>query len=185
MITVAFYYTRMPRPAPLPPCCPCAVERISVSKDLRRRFLPALRKQGIDAHRGLIYTVQSRPSDGMADVAVSKTVVERRVSSNLTSGTIDVSRRLGAFFYFRVPFGTTARFSISLRNFIDEAFFRHYNTYLRISACHERGPLAQLVEQGTFNPKAAGSTPSRPTMHDLYEAGRMPAFFVLPRWAMV
>ena len=26
------------------------------------------------------------------------------------------------------------------------------------------GPLAQLVEQGTFNPKVAGSTPSRPTI---------------------
>ena len=26
------------------------------------------------------------------------------------------------------------------------------------------GPLAQLVEQGTFNPKVAGSIPSRPTM---------------------
>ena len=25
------------------------------------------------------------------------------------------------------------------------------------------GPLAQLVEQGTFNPKVAGSTPARPT----------------------
>ena len=25
------------------------------------------------------------------------------------------------------------------------------------------GPLAQLVEQGTFNPKVAGSNPSRPT----------------------
>ena len=26
-----------------------------------------------------------------------------------------------------------------------------------------RGPLAQLVEQGTFNPKVAGSSPARPT----------------------
>ena len=26
------------------------------------------------------------------------------------------------------------------------------------------GPLAQLVEQGTFKPKVAGSTPSRPTI---------------------
>ena len=34
----------------------------------------------------------------------------------------------------------------------------------RILAHCRRGPLAQLVEQGTFNPKVAGSTPSRPTM---------------------
>lgn len=27
-----------------------------------------------------------------------------------------------------------------------------------------RGPLAQSVEQGTFNPKVAGSIPSRPTI---------------------
>ena len=27
----------------------------------------------------------------------------------------------------------------------------------------QRGPLAQLVEQGTFNPKVAGSIPARPT----------------------
>lgn len=47
-----------------------------------------------------------------------------------------------------------------------------------MSACYERGPLAQLVEQGTFNPKAAGSTPSRPTMHDVLEGRAMPAFFV-------
>lgn len=31
-------------------------------------------------------------------------------------------------------------------------------------ALERRGPLAQLVEQGTFNPKVAGSTPSRPTI---------------------
>ena len=31
-------------------------------------------------------------------------------------------------------------------------------------ACSGRGPLAQLVEQGTFNPKVAGSIPSRPTI---------------------
>ena len=33
------------------------------------------------------YNALSRPSDGMADVAVSKTVVERRASSTLASGT--------------------------------------------------------------------------------------------------
>ena len=38
-----------------------------------------------------------------------------------------------------------------------------------------RGPLAQLAEQGTFNPKVAGSIPSRPTIRD--------AFFF--RWAVV
>jgi hypothetical protein len=27
------------------------------------------------------------------------------------------------------------------------------------------GPLAQLVEQGTLNPKVEGSNPSRPTFH--------------------
>jgi hypothetical protein len=26
------------------------------------------------------------------------------------------------------------------------------------------GPVAQLVEQGTFNPKVAGSIPARPTL---------------------
>ena len=31
-------------------------------------------------------------------------------------------------------------------------------------ACDGAGPLAQLVEQGTFNPKVAGSIPSRPTI---------------------
>src|SRR4051794_38891258 len=29
-----------------------------------------------------------------------------------------------------------------------------------------RGPLAQLVEQGTLNPKVAGSTPARPPSSD-------------------
>ncbi len=28
------------------------------------------------------------------------------------------------------------------------------------------GPLAQLVEQGTLNPKVVGSTPTRPTIQD-------------------
>ena len=27
------------------------------------------------------------------------------------------------------------------------------------------GPLAQVVEQGTFNPKVVGSNPTRPTIH--------------------
>jgi hypothetical protein len=29
-----------------------------------------------------------------------------------------------------------------------------------------QGPVAQLVEQGTFNPKVAGSSPARPTRTD-------------------
>src|SRR4029079_9898441 len=33
----------------------------------------------------------------------------------------------------------------------------------RASYTQMRGPLAQLVEQGTFNPKVAGSSPARPT----------------------
>ena len=32
----------------------------------------------------------------------------------------------------------------------------------RIAILHVRGPVAQLVEQGTFNPKVAGSSPARP-----------------------
>ncbi len=36
------------------------------------------------------YTFLLRPSDGMADVTVSKTVVETRVGSNPTSGTITI-----------------------------------------------------------------------------------------------
>ena len=32
------------------------------------------------------------------------------------------------------------------------------------------GPLAQLVEQGTFNPKVAGSSPARPTRKGLQSA---------------
>jgi hypothetical protein len=32
------------------------------------------------------------------------------------------------------------------------------------------GPLAQLVEQGTFNPKVAGSNPARPIKRQLYSA---------------
>ena len=43
------------------------------------------------------------------------------------------------------------------------------------------GPLAQLVEQGTFNPKAAGSIPSRPTT-DFSKDGVLPPFSY---WAMV
>src|SRR4051794_26972209 len=30
------------------------------------------------------------------------------------------------------------------------------------SVTPQRGPVAQLVEQGTFNPKVAGSSPARP-----------------------
>ena len=44
-----------------------------------------------------------------------------------------------------------------------------------------RGPLAQLVEQGTFNPKVAGSIPSRPT---IYPAGCAQPSGSL-RWAIV
>ncbi len=36
--------------------------------------------------------------------------------------------------------------------------------YFRIINCFSSAPLAQLVEQGTFNPKAAGSIPSRRTI---------------------
>ena len=50
-----------------------------------------------------VYNAPLRPSDGMADVAVSKTVVERRASSNLASGTISIpERRSGVFFLFCV-----------------------------------------------------------------------------------
>ena len=31
------------------------------------------------------------------------------------------------------------------------------------SYTRREGPVAQLVEQGTFNPKVVGSTPTRPT----------------------
>src|SRR5215217_4406138 len=39
--------------------------------------------------------------------------------------------------------------------------------------CHtvdRRGPVAQLVEQGTFNPKVAGSIPARPILNCLFAA---------------
>ena len=32
---------------------------------------------------------------------------------------------------------------------------------------HKCGPLAQLVEQGTLNPKVVGSTPTRPTNYQV------------------
>jgi hypothetical protein len=35
------------------------------------------------------------------------------------------------------------------------------------------GPLAQLVEQGTFNPKVVGSSPTRPTSNTLFRPGRL------------
>ena len=38
-----------------------------------------------------------------------------------------------------------------------------YNPY----PCHQAGPLAQLVEQGTFNPKVVGSIPTRPTTNHI------------------
>lgn len=41
----------------------------------------------LDSLFGMRYTSLLRPSDGMADVTVSKTVVETRVGSNPTSGT--------------------------------------------------------------------------------------------------
>ena len=36
---------------------------------------------------------------------------------------------------------------------------------------HRRGPVAQSVEQGTFNPKVAGSIPARPTLESPANAG--------------
>ena len=58
----------------------------------------------------------------------------------------------------------------------------------------ERGPLAQLVEQGTFNPKVAGSSPARPTSSSSSAAFVGPSELVvtksrialkrdLPKWA--
>src|SRR4051812_13003347 len=38
------------------------------------------------------------------------------------------------------------------------------------------GPVAQLVEQGTFNPKAAGSRPARPTPESWYPCGELGVF---------
>lgn len=46
------------------------------------------RQFALDGPRGFRYTFTVRPSGGMADAAVSKTVVERRASSTLASGTI-------------------------------------------------------------------------------------------------
>ena len=44
-----------------------------------------------------------------------------------------------------------------------------YGLIIRIAQVHWRsatyGPLAQLVEQGTLNPKVIGSIPIRPTMY--------------------
>src|SRR5437879_4547148 len=37
-------------------------------------------------------------------------------------------------------------------------------TLCRRSRRTPQGPVAQLVEQGTFNPKVAGSRPARPTL---------------------
>ena len=55
----------------------------------------------------------------------------------------------------------------------------------RGSSLVHAGSLAQLVEQGTFNPKVEGSTPSRPTRkHKLPpEKTRAGAFFVGERGA--
>ena len=36
-----------------------------------------------------------------------------------------------------------------------------------------RGPVAQLAEQGTFNPKVAGSNPARPILHGMVEPKRL------------
>jgi hypothetical protein len=33
------------------------------------------------------------------------------------------------------------------------------------------GPLAHRVEQGTFNPKVPGSSPGRPTGHEVWKLG--------------
>ena len=38
--------------------------------------------------------------------------------------------------------------------------------------CRKSGPLAQLVEQGTFNPKVVGSIPTRPTRYRSSRQGR-------------
>jgi hypothetical protein len=37
------------------------------------------------------------------------------------------------------------------------------STFMAGYTTQPRGPLAQLVEQGTLNPKVEGSNPSRPT----------------------
>src|SRR5262249_4628035 len=38
----------------------------------------------------------------------------------------------------------------------------YLDSTLSLRASDARGPVAQLVEQGTFNPKVAGSIPARP-----------------------
>ena len=47
----------------------------------------------------MLYNLLLRPSGGTADAAVSKTVVERRASSNLASGTI---QKLGLIIRMRL-----------------------------------------------------------------------------------
>jgi hypothetical protein len=50
-----------------------------------------------------------------------------------------------------------------------ERFHRGYTT-------QPPGPLAQLVEQGTLNPKVEGSNPSRPTFRTSCKGGSAPGF---------
>ena len=47
--------------------------------------------------------------------------------------------------------------------FLDRAPFRvPFAHVLRVLPRSHEGPVAQLVEQGTFNPKVVGSSPTRP-----------------------
>lgn len=62
-------------------------------------FLCRLGLRGLGRMAHLVYNAPLRPSDGMADVAVSKTVVERRASSNLASGTILIAKDASASFF--------------------------------------------------------------------------------------
>lgn len=62
-------------------------------------FLCRLGLWGLGRMAHLVYNAPLRPSDGMADVAVSKTVVERRASSNLASGTILIAKDASASFF--------------------------------------------------------------------------------------
>ena len=57
--------------------------------------------------------------------------------------------------------------TIKMKLYVSHVRFCGYTSrlsHLLVVVTYFNGSLAQLAEQGTFNPKVAGSTPARPTI---------------------
>ena len=98
-----------------------------------------------------------------ASAPAASTDVVRAIRCGAPSGRVRAYRPSGTVFSLHI-LGRRGRVGgLTLAGAVMATRLEAPGARLALARLCRRGPLAQLVEQGTLNPKVEGSNPSRPT----------------------